>query len=335
MDIYDVYEYARSISEPIAEAFAMTYALITKHGPEHCAASISGGSDSDIVLDICARLDPEKRIHYVFFDTGMEMKATKAHIQWLQERYKIHIETVHPPKSIPQAVKEYGQPAFSKIAAQYIEKLQKARWNLTIAAPSTRRWYLHKPDKGIYNQYVAAAWPHLTEYLSLFPPAFKISPKCCYWTKKIAGRQYAKEHNITCQIIGLRTAEGGARSADHRCYIEGPRGTTFRPINHFNNKVKARYNKAFGIINSDAYTIYGMKRTGCIGCPFNSRAKTDLENIVNYEPGMVHAAENIFGDALRYIEGYKQYKLERYNSLGWSEFEQDRQQRKRRLLKDK
>lgn len=317
MDIYDIYEYAEHIAPAIAEAFAMTYALITKHGAEHCAASISGGSDSDIIIDICCRLDPEKKIKYVFFDTGMETAATKRHIQWLQERYNIHIHVIKPPKSIPQAVREYGQPAFSKIAAQYIEKLQTAKWNLTIAPPSAVRWYTYKPPKGVYTQFAAAAFPYLADFLTQHQPQFRISPKCCYWTKKIAGKAFAREHNITCQILGLRRAEGGARAVDHRCYIEGPRGTTFRPIFFLNNKEKVKYNKAFGIINSDAYTVWGLKRTGCIGCPFNSNAINDLETIEKYEPGMVKAARALFGEAMEYIKKYKQYKAERCGNMGW------------------
>ena len=33
------------------------------------ACAISGGSDSDIMLDMLTRLDDEKKIKYVFFDT--------------------------------------------------------------------------------------------------------------------------------------------------------------------------------------------------------------------------------------------------------------------------
>lgn len=39
--------------------------------------SISGGADSDIVLDICTRLDDENKIQYIWFDTGLEYQATK------------------------------------------------------------------------------------------------------------------------------------------------------------------------------------------------------------------------------------------------------------------
>lgn len=54
--------------------------------------SISGGSDSDIILDLCERFKPpNKNIHYVFFDTGLEYQATKDHLDYLENKYNIKI----------------------------------------------------------------------------------------------------------------------------------------------------------------------------------------------------------------------------------------------------
>lgn len=53
--------------------------------------SISGGSDSDIMLDIVTRLDKYKRVNYVWFDTGLEYKATKEHLDYLEEKYGVEI----------------------------------------------------------------------------------------------------------------------------------------------------------------------------------------------------------------------------------------------------
>ena len=41
--------------------------------------SISGGADSDVMLDICWRCDKDNKIDYVWFDTGLEYQATKDH----------------------------------------------------------------------------------------------------------------------------------------------------------------------------------------------------------------------------------------------------------------
>lgn len=47
-----------------------------------------------------------------------------------------------------------------------------------------------------------------------------------------------------------------------------------------------------------------MKRTGCVGCPFNSKVGHDLENIRKYEPNMYKACMNVFGEAYRLMDEF-------------------------------
>ena len=54
--------------------------------------SISGGSDSDIMLDMFERLGyDEGEVVYVWFDTGLEYDATKRHLKYLEQKYGIDI----------------------------------------------------------------------------------------------------------------------------------------------------------------------------------------------------------------------------------------------------
>ncbi len=57
----------------------------------HIICSISGGSDSDIMMGLFCRIDKEK-VKFVFFDTGLEYKATKDHLNELQDKYDIELE---------------------------------------------------------------------------------------------------------------------------------------------------------------------------------------------------------------------------------------------------
>ena len=57
-------------------------------------ASVSGGADSDCMIDIVENLIPrdgEHDVTYVWFDTGVEMDATKRHLSFLEEKYDIKI----------------------------------------------------------------------------------------------------------------------------------------------------------------------------------------------------------------------------------------------------
>lgn len=99
--------------------------------------SYSGGSDSDILIDLIERtreifpsLPPVK---YVFFNTGLEMKAIKDHVQETAEKYGVEIETVRPKIGIVQAARTYGIPFVSKIMSSGLSEWQKKGVPLSIA----------------------------------------------------------------------------------------------------------------------------------------------------------------------------------------------------------
>lgn len=79
----------------IKEGVLKTYNYLSQH--HNITLSISGGADSDDMLDILQNIItfmPEKwkqdsNISYVFFDTGIEMQATKTHIKYLKDKYNI------------------------------------------------------------------------------------------------------------------------------------------------------------------------------------------------------------------------------------------------------
>lgn len=67
--------------------------LVTNHkikNYEKILCSISGGSDSDIMMDLFCRINKDK-VKFVFFDTGLEYQATKDHLKELEDKYNIEI----------------------------------------------------------------------------------------------------------------------------------------------------------------------------------------------------------------------------------------------------
>ena len=96
------------------------------------------------------------------------------------------------------------------------------------------------------------------------------------------------------------------------CFYEESNGQyRFRPLYYVTDEDKAWYKERYGIKYSDAYEVYGLTRTGCCGCPISYRAVDDLEKIRQYEPNVVKAAWNIFGDSYRYRQQYVEYKERR------------------------
>lgn len=61
-------------------------------GYSNVLVSVSGGSDSDIIVDLISKCqNKNSKYNYVFFDTGLEYIATKEHLKFLEEKYKIKI----------------------------------------------------------------------------------------------------------------------------------------------------------------------------------------------------------------------------------------------------
>lgn len=114
---------------------------LTQHPNAIC--SYSGGSDSDILIDLIERTrqlfnsavghEALKPVKYVFFNTGLEMAATKRHVKETAEKYGVEIEECRPKINIVKASREYGLPFVSKIMSAGLEGWQKKGIPLSIA----------------------------------------------------------------------------------------------------------------------------------------------------------------------------------------------------------
>lgn len=325
--------------------FMAIQSIVGKHLKQHPNAicSYSGGADSDIMVDVIERartlfgLPP---IKYVFFNTGLEMDATKRHVKDTAEKYGIEIEEVRPKVNIVQATRKYGVPFVSKIMSAGLSEWQKKNIPLSIAEEyenaedkTAKRQELRKrypKSESVINflcccnsageprpniQLVINSSKYMRDFIGEFPPNFQISAKCCDYCKKQIAHKIQKEYDMI--ITGERRDEGGMRSVPRKdntalCFVETSSGQfRFRPLYYVSDKDKAWYKEYYGIKYSDAYEVYGLTRTGCCGCPISYKAVEDLEKIRPYEPYVVKAAWNIFGASYEYRRKYNEYKEQR------------------------
>ena len=155
--------------------------------------AVSGGSDSDVMLDIVWRCDKDNKVDYVWFNTGLEYQATKDHLKFLENKYKIEIKDYKAIKPIPTSCKQYGQPFISKQpVSEYMSRLQKHNF----------KWE-DKPFDELYKEYpnckAALQWwcnlnksdsfnirrnKFLKEFIVQNPPKSKFSNVCCKYAKK-------------------------------------------------------------------------------------------------------------------------------------------------------
>lgn len=92
-------------NQTILDNLIRAWAIINKPIYKKIVCSISGGSDSDIMLDIIWRCDKDNKVDYVWFDTGLEYQATKDHLKYLEDKYGIEIIRQKAIKPIPLACK--------------------------------------------------------------------------------------------------------------------------------------------------------------------------------------------------------------------------------------
>ena len=328
-----------------AEKFEAIKSIIAKLLTEHPNAicSYSGGADSDIMIDLIEqtrKLFELPPIKYVFFNTGLEMKATKDHVKATAEKYSVDIETVRPKISIVQASRRYGIPFVSKIMSAGLEGWQKKQIPLEIADEYNsaddkiaKRAELKQRYPGCETtinflcccnsageprpniQLVINSSKYMLDFIKEYPPNFKVSASCCDYCKKHPAHRIQKDYEMI--ITGERRDEGGMRSVPKKdctsmCFTENSNGQfRLKPLYYVSDDDKAWYKQHYNIKYSDAYEAYGLTRTGCCGCPISHKAVADLEMIKPYEPNVVKAAWNIFGDSYRYRQQYNEYKRNR------------------------
>ena len=325
--------------------FQAIQSIVARHLKQHPNAicSYSGGADSDVLIDVIERarnifgLPPVK---YVFFNTGLEMKATKDHVKATAEKYGVEIETVRPKTNIVMASRKYGIPFVSKIMSAGLSEWQKKDVPLSVAQEydqaedkEAKRAELkerYPKCESVLNflcccnskgeprpniQLVINSSKYMRDFIGEYPPDFKISADCCTYCKKNVAHQIQKGFDMV--ITGERRDEGGMRSVPRKdntslCFTETSSGQyRLRPLYYVSDADKAWYKAYYGLRYSDAYEVYGLTRTGCCGCPISYKAIADLELIRPYEPNLVKAAWNIFGKSYEYRQKYNAYKAER------------------------
>ena len=315
MNIEELNNLLSNIKNPtIGKAILTTYHKLNNCNYKKVLCAVSGGSDSDIILDLLTKCDNNKIVEYFYFDTGLEYEATKEHIKYLQDKYNIVITTLKPKTPIPLAVKKYGQPFLSKMVSENIQRLQKHgfKWEnkpyeeLVKDYPNCKsalQWWCNSRKNNVLLGITRNKG--LKEFMVNNNPKFNISNKCCKYAKKDILKDLLKQ-GYDLNISGIRKSEGGVRSTAYKsCFDNQDNYDNYRPIFWFTDKDKLEYRKLFNVNNSKCYTVYGLKRTGCVGCPFGKNYKEELEIIKKYEPKLYKAVTNLFKDSYEYLNKYK------------------------------
>lgn len=177
---------------------------------------------------------------------------------------------------------------------------------------SALNWWCNKNGvDGRASPYNIERVSGLKEYIIQNPPTFRISNKCCHYAKKLPAKKFKEEYDCDLNCVGIRRAEGGVRQTRYSsCYSAGVaiEPDEYRPLFWFSDKDKEEYKKHYGLNHSDCYEVWGMKRTGCAGCPYAQNFEDELKLVQQHEPKFYKAMISIFGDSYDYTRKFLEFR---------------------------
>jgi 3'-phosphoadenosine 5'-phosphosulfate sulfotransferase (PAPS reductase)/FAD synthetase len=300
------------------DAIAKIKSVLSDYKDKKWRVAYSGGSDSDTTMWILRYAGFEPKA--VFHNTGLEYEATWKQIEYMRSE-GFDIEVIKAKIPIPTSNRVYGHPFISKQVSEMLQRLQKhdfdfqnhgilsfdELYKIYPNCKSALRWWTNNtpsPQTDIQNN------RYLKEFLIEFGLPFRVANKCCDGAKKLPIKQYVKEHDIDLMILGIRKSERGKRNVVYKnCYVSFSTRSysMFFPIFWINDEQKRILDLELSIKHSDCYEVYGLKRTGCAGCPFGRNFEQELAIISHFEPKLNKGINSIFASSYEWTRKYKEY----------------------------
>lgn len=299
-----------------------------------CYVSFSGGKDSTVILAIIKMCEeiytiPQGGIKAVFCDTGIELGATRDFVRWCRDNWYSNVEIIRPEKTFSWILANKGKPMKSKMKSEIINRYQRNKnTNEEVAGKCFDR-LMSRELNGKPNKKTRIADKDLHIMHDDFD--IQISNSCCDILKKKPFSQWQKENDMQGYLLGLRTGEGGVREIEaikrvknggKLCTATKGKWTIKMPIIDWTDDDVEEFIQKYNIPLSKAYTEYGMKRTGCMGCPYALNIAKDLEVLWNYEPQRYKASMFFLKDVyiaqnvqLPFDEEYEKERNKKWNEV--------------------
>ena len=274
--------------------------------------SFSGGKDSTLLLTLLEECNLKNKIDIVFFNTGMEYDATLNFVKQ-KENEGWSILYTQPQKRATEVWKQDGLPFLSKLGSEMLNRLQKHNFDWKRTFDNYNDLIKDYPNaKGAIawltgnNRVTLKAPKYLKNYLVENGLNFKVSNKCCEYLKKKPAKEYEKANNKSIAITGIRESEGGIRSSQYKgCFAKSGNTQLFMPFFWMTDEDMDLLIKEKDVALSDCYTKYGLKRTGCIACPFGKNFMEEREILKKFEPNKSKAIEMLLAPSFKIQEKIK------------------------------
>lgn len=250
--------------------------------------SFSGGKDSTVLADLCARICKDRgyTLYLLFVNTGLEypeiQKFVKEYAEWLRSTYEIEVQLdiVRPEMRFDEVLKQYGYPVVSKEVAQIVREarvgLARGDGSYEFRIKKLRGEYRDK--NGELSSFNKKKWEFLLD------APCDISEECCTVMKKNPSKQYEKETGRRA-IIGTMASESALRKQRWLRYgcnaFDDKKRPTSNPISFWTNQDILHYIKKYDLPYCPVYGDIRIKPHGEDG----SLDQIDLIDLLGcYEP---------------------------------------------------
>lgn len=267
--------------------------------------SFSGGKDSTVLADICARWvkGTNNTLYLVFVNTGLEypeiQKFVKEYAQYLRKKYNIEVvlDIIRPKMRFDEVIKKYGYPLISKETSKVVSAARRldSKWGDVCRAKLNGTHTQKSGNKSLFN---------CKKYAPLVNVDFEVSDMCCNIMKKTPAHNYAKETGrkpITAQMASeskLREQQWikfGCNGFDMKSPVSNPMSfwteqDVLQYIKEENLPIASVYGEVVYAEQPEQLRIEdvgidcgvreklrttGCNRTGCIFCAFGCHLEKD------------------------------------------------------------
>lgn len=304
MGVFTKEDLKRFQAESLDEKFQRTLSKVAEwysRWNNEVYVSFSGGKDSTVLADICARWCKVigKPLYLVFVNTGLEypeiQKHVKAFAEWLRNKYDIEVvlEILRPQMRFDEVIKTYGYPIIGK---EVSETLDQARKSLE-RNDGKYTYRLAKLRGEAVDKYGEKSQFNQQKYEPLLYTDFRCSANCCNVMKKKPVKQYEKTTGRK-PILATMAEESRLRTQrwlKDGCNAFNAKRATSQPMSFWTEQDVLQYIKQEQIPIAPVYgeIIYeiepdqmrladygidcgtpeklattGCNRTGCIFCAF-------------------------------------------------------------------
>lgn len=319
MSMFTKQDLMRFQAESLDEKFQRTLAKVSEwysRWNNQVYVSFSGGKDSTVLADICARWCKVIGVplYLVFVDTGLEYPEVRQQVkffaEWLRKKYGIEVvlDIIRPKMRFDEVIKKHGYPIISKAVANAVETTRhKLRFGgdfETVRVQQLLGTYKGTRQDGKRSKF------DKTKYKPLLDVDFNISDRCCAVMKKAPLKEWEKK-NKRYPIVATMADESIHREAEwlkSGCNGFDMKRPTSKPLSFWTEQDVLQYIKQ----EQDKYDreykgkLEDLKKPWCHGV---KRRKIRKWILKEYEFSSRIPLASVYGDIV-YAENPEQLRIE-------------------------